>query len=104
MGQTLKSWWEVLKSRWTNAMPKFFKWVFRIFAFIGGLALAVNEGMVVAGAQPHEWWIDIYPYLIGTSAGAAFVAKMTQKYDEQGKPISGKKKEKENTVLDHDNF
>ena len=93
MGEQIKNTGNEIVSRWRNTMPKFFKWVFGVAAFIGGLAIAINEGMIAAGAQPHEWWLDIYPYLVGTSAGAAFCAKFTQTYPD---------KENHNTILDKD--
>ena len=98
-------WWLNIQQRWTNTMPKFFKWVFGVFSFIGGLAVAINEGLEVSHAQPHQWWIDVYPYLIGSSFGAAFVAKFTQTYGKDGKPIEkNKSEESSNTILDSDNF
>ena len=94
----------VLRTRWHNAMPKFFKVILCICALIGGTALAVNTAIVSGGGVTHEWWNEIYPYLIGIPAGAAFVAKFTQTYGKDGKPIDGKPHESNNTVLDHDNF
>jgi len=79
---------DVLRQRWSNAMPKFFRWVCYISAFISGTALAVNTAIVAGGGTPHEWWSDIYPYLLGIPAGAAFVAKFTQNYDKNGNPVS----------------
>ena len=58
---------------------------------ISGTALAANEAMQLAGATPHEWWADLFPYLVGVPAGMAFVAKFTQTYPKST-----------NTVLDKD--
>ena len=77
----------VLRQRWSNAMPKFFKRVCWLSALVGGTALAVNTAITSGGGTTHEWWNDIYPYLLGVPAGAAFVAKFTQNYDRDGKPI-----------------
>ena len=77
----------VLRQRWSNAMPKFFKKVCWLSALVGGTALAVNTAIMSGGGSTHEWWQDIYPYLIGIPAGAAFVAKFTQNYDHDGNPI-----------------
>ena len=96
-------WTEVLKERWTTSMPKFFKVILCICALISGTALAVNTAILAGGGVPHEWWNDIYPYLLGIPAGAAFVAKFTQTYGKDGEPV-GKKKENTNTVLDKDDF
>lgn len=78
---------QVLRQRWSAAMPKFFRVVCWLSALVGGTALAVNTAIMSGGGQTHEWWQDIYPYLIGIPAGAAFVAKFTQNYDKNGEPI-----------------
>lgn len=78
---------DVLRQRWSNAMPKFFRKVCWICALVSGTALAVNTAITAGGGVPHEWWSDIYPYLLGIPAGAAFVAKFTQNYDRDGNPI-----------------
>lgn len=100
------AWWLTVKQRWTNTMPKFFKVILYICALVGGTALAVNTAITSGGGVTHEWWNELYPYLIGVPAGAAFVAKFTQSYGKDGKPISGKEQEQEshNTVLDKDDF
>ena len=99
-------WWLNVQHRWTNTMPKFFRVICYICALVSGTALAVNTAIVDGGGVPHEWWVDIYPYLLGIPAGAAFVAKFTQTYGKDGKPIEGKPQEPEsgNTILDKDNF
>lgn len=74
-----------LRRRWRNHMPVFFRRLFWICSLISGTALAVNTAIVAGGGTPHEWWQDIYPYLLGFPAGIAFAAKFTQQY--QGKPI-----------------
>lgn len=65
------------RGRWRGAMPRFFKVIAVVCSLVSGTALAVNTAMTAAGAQPHEWWIDIYPYLVGIPAGMAFVSKFT---------------------------
>lgn len=82
---------DVLKARWTNAMPKFFRTVCWLSALVGGTALAVNTAITSGGGTTHEWWNDIYPYLLGIPAGAAFVAKFTQNYDKHGNPVKHEK-------------
>ena len=74
-----------LRRRWRNHMPVFFRRLFWICSLISGTALAVNTAITAGGGTPHEWWQDIYPYLLGFPAGIAFAAKFTQQY--QGKPI-----------------
>ena len=83
----MKKFWTTIKSRWRNAMPKFFSRVCWTCSLISGSALAANEAMQVAGIQPHQWWLDVAPYLIGVPAGMAFAAKFSQKYDKNGEPI-----------------
>lgn len=74
-----------LKHRWKNAMPRFFCNICWTGALISGTALAINTAVTAGGGTTPVWWDDIYPYLLGIPAGAAFVAKFTQQYD--GKPI-----------------
>ena len=85
--KTMKDFWKELKTRWQNAMPKFFKRMMWICGLISGTALAAHESMALAGIQPHDWWIDIEPYLVAVPAGAMFACKFTQNYDRDGKPI-----------------
>lgn len=97
-------WWLNIQHRWTNTMPKFFRVVCGICALVSGTALAVNTAITAGGGVPHEWWTDIYPYLLGIPAGAAFVAKFTQTYGKDGKPVDKSEEESKNTVLDKDDF
>lgn len=85
--KTMKDFWKELKTRWQNAMPKFFRRMMWICGLISGTALAAHESMALAGIQPHDWWIDIEPYLVAVPAGAMFACKFTQNYDRDGKPI-----------------
>ena len=85
--KTMKDFWKELKTRWQNAMPKFFRRMMWICGLISGTALAAHESMALAGIQPHDWWIDIEPYLVAVPAGAMFACKFTQNYDRDGKPV-----------------
>ena len=78
-----------IRHRWQNAMPRFFACICWTGTLISGTALAVNTAITAGGGTPHEWWTDIYPYLLGVPAGMAFVAKFTQNYDQNGKPVEG---------------
>ena len=78
---------KTLKSRWRNTMPRFFRNICWCCTLISGTALAVNTAITAGGGMTHEWWNDIYPYLLGIPAGMAFVAKFTQGYDDNGNPI-----------------
>lgn len=86
--KTIQDFWQELCSRWRNAMPRFFKRMMWICGLISGSALAANEAMTVAGIQPHEWWTDVLPYLVGVPAGVMFACKFTQSYDRDGHPLA----------------
>lgn len=79
---------DVLKQRWSNAMPKFFRRMMWVCGLISGTALAANGSMELAHIQPHQWWIDVVPYLVAVPAGAMFACKFTQNYDKNGNPVS----------------
>ena len=93
-----------IKGRWQNAMPRFFRNICWIGTLISGTAIAINTAITSGGGVAHEWWNEIYPYLLGVPAGAAFVAKFTQQYS--GQPIDGSKQQEADgevrTVLDRD--
>ena len=98
-------WWLTIRQRWSNTMPKFFKVILCVSALVSGTALAVNTAITAGGGVTHEWWNELYPYLLGIPAGAAFVAKFTQTYGKDGEPVGKcKKEEKGHTILDQDNF
>ena len=50
------------KSRWSRKMPKFFRIIMWVCGFVSGTALAVNTAIMAAGAQPHDWWVNIFPH------------------------------------------
>ena len=85
--KTISDFWQEMRARWHNAMPRFFKRLMWICGLISGSALAANEAMTVAGIQPHEWWTDVLPYLVGVPAGVMFACKFTQSYDRDGHPL-----------------
>lgn len=86
--KTMKDFWKEMKTRWQNAMPRFFKRMMWICGLISGTALAAHESMELAHIQPHAWWLDIEPYLVAVPAGAMFACKFTQIYDRDGNPVS----------------
>lgn len=96
MGEEIKSTGNEAVKRWQKKMPKFFRMMMWICALISGTALAVNTAILAAGAQPHEWWQEIFPYLIGVPAGGMFICKFTCDGGFRDKAIS------QNTVLDKD--
>ena len=93
-------WWLTIRQRWSNTMPKFFKVIMCVSALVSGTAIAVNTAITTGGGVPHEWWNNLYPYLLGIPAGAAFVAKFTQTYGKDGEPVDKNNR----TVLDKDDF
>lgn len=97
-----------VEHRWRNAMPKFFRIIFWVCSLISGTAIAINSAIIAGGGTAHEWWQEIYPYLIGIPAGMAFACKFTQTYGTDGKPIDydehRKAESKGKTVLDKDDF
>ena len=100
MGEEIRTFKKEAKKRWVNKMPKFFRLIMYACAFVAGLALSVNTAITLGGGVPHEWWNDIYPYLLGIPAGAAFCAKFTVDGGFRDKSMD---KLNKNTILDHDN-
>ena len=74
-----------LRNRWKSETPKFFKNIIRIGVSISGVAIAIHMAIEAAGAVEPQWWITIYPYIVGLPAGMAATAKLTRDYgiDEQ---------------------
>ena len=62
-------------SRWRATTPKFFKNIVVLGSGVSIVAVAIHTA---AAATPPEWWIKIYPYLVGAAAGMAAVAKLTR--------------------------
>jgi hypothetical protein len=102
--KNIKRFFKTIRRRWKNAMPKFFRVVFWVCSLISGTALAINTAIVAGGGTTHEWWNDIYPYLLGFPAGIAFAAKFTQQYN--GKPVDyrdhRRAERKGETILDEE--
>lgn len=109
-------WWKEAKARWKARTPKVFKRVQRACAFIATVALGINSFCAMGGAIMPEWWITVYPYLLGACAALWAGYQFTQQYDNDGKPImpdvkpttkrkkKSAKKESKNTILDRDDF
>jgi len=101
MGEQIKNTGNEIVERWQEKMPKFFRWMMYICAFVAGLALSVNTAITLGGGTTHEWWNDIYPYLLGVPAGAAFCAKFTVDGGMREKALDNLNK---NNILDKDDF
>ena len=97
MGEELRKTSNEAIKRWKERMPKFFRWMMYLCACISGTALAANTAILAAGAQPHEWWSDLFPYLIGVPAGVMFACKFTVDGGFRDKAM-----ENHNTILDKD--
>ena len=85
----MNQFWTTLKSRWQNAMPKFFKWMFTAGITMSGTAVAVQEALVHYNIEPDAWWLVAYKYLIGIGVGMATASKFTQTYNKDGEPVTG---------------
>lgn len=77
MGEKIRKSGNMLKNRWTEKMPAFFRRIMVVCVCIVGTAFGVNTMLNFAGATPHQWWTDIYPLLIGVPTGMAIVCKLT---------------------------
>lgn len=99
MGEQLKRTGNEAVKRWKERMPRFFRYLMYLCAMVAGTAIAVNASLTSFGATPHEWWVDIYPYLIGVPVGMGFCCKFTVDGGFRDKMV-----EKHNTILEHDNF
>ncbi|MBQ8713087.1 MAG: hypothetical protein IJ551_09770 [Prevotella sp.] len=66
-----------IMQRWHQKMPRFFYWLVVVAAGVGGAAVAINTIIPATGGTLHEWWTDLYPYVLGTCIGIVFVCKFT---------------------------
>ena len=69
---------QTVKNRWRASTPTFFKTILKIGLSISAIALAVHLAISTAGAMEPQWWLNVYPYLVGIPAGMAAVAKLTR--------------------------
>ena len=65
-------------NRWRATTPKFFKNIVVVGSSVSIVAVAIHTAMMAAAATPPDWWVKIYPYLVGAAAGMAAVAKLTR--------------------------
>lgn len=77
MGEQIRQTGNELVERWHKKMPRFFYWLVVIACGIGGTAFAINAGVPLLGGTLHQWWTDIYTYIIGACIGIVFVCKFT---------------------------
>lgn len=102
MGEAIKNTGNELKERWHQKMPRFFRWLMYACALVAGTAFCVNTALITSGAQPHEWWINIYPYMVGIPVGMAFCAKFTCDGGFREKGMETLDKNTGRTILDKD--
>lgn len=76
----MKKVFNIIIERWKAQMPVFFKWIMGIGTSVAAIALAIQMALDSGGATIPEWWVKVYPYLIGIGAGMTASAKFTQKH------------------------
>lgn len=79
-----------LHDRWKAKTPLLFSRIIKIAMSIGVTAAAIQTALMELGVESPEWWVKVLPYLVGAGAGASAVAKLTQQYDKDNKPIKDK--------------
>lgn len=82
----MRAFCRLMRGRWTATMPRLFKLISVVCAFVSGAALAVNTALDVGHASAPEWWNRIYAFLLGAPALVMFALKFTRDYDADGLP------------------
>lgn len=77
MGEKIKNTSNEALQRWHQKMPRFFYWIVVIAVGIGTTAFAINTAVPALGGTLHEWWQDIYSYIIGGCVGVVAACKFT---------------------------
>lgn len=77
MGETIRQTGSEAVKRWHERMPRFFQRIVILCAIVVVTAFTVNTALTVAGAEPHDWWRDAYPLLIGVPIGMIVICKLT---------------------------
>ena len=63
--------------RWHRKMPRFFYWLTVIASGVLFVAVTIHLTVESSGANHVAWWQDVYPYIVGASAGVIAVCKFT---------------------------
>lgn len=77
MGEQIKKTGNEAVQRWHQKMPRFFYWLVVIACGIGGTAFAINSGVPALGGTLHDWWHEVYDYIISACIATVFVCKFT---------------------------
>lgn len=99
MGEKIKR--SEIVERWNKKMPRFFYWVSVVAMGVLFVSVTIHFTVESAGAMHVDWWQEIYPYLVGASAGVIAISKFTVAggYKKMNPDkIDGK------TILDKDDF
>ena len=75
--------YKTIKDRWKAESPILFKRITSIGCTISAIAISVNLALAASGANEPQWWVNIFPYLVGIPAGMAAVAKLTKENGRQ---------------------
>lgn len=81
--ERIKNLFKTIKDRWNSKSPKLFKRITNIGCSVSAIAISVNLALVASGANEPQWWVNIFPYLVGIPAGMAAVAKLTKENGRQ---------------------
>ena len=77
MGEQIIKQGNELKGRWMGKMPRFFRQLVVLCACVIAIAFAINSGVPALGGTLHDWWTDIYTYIIGGCIGIIVTSKLT---------------------------
>lgn len=81
-----------LKDRWQAKTPLIFSRIIKLAVGVSTVSIAIQTALSTINADIPEWWSASLPYFVGAGAGAASVAKLTQQYDRNNRPIRKKRK------------
>ena len=81
-----------LRDRWQAKTPLIFSRIIKLAVGISTVSVAIQTALSAINADTPEWWSVSLPYFVGAGAGAASVAKLTQQYDRNRRPIRRKRK------------
>ncbi len=77
MGEQIRNTGNEIKGRWMGKMPRFFRRLVVICICIIVIAFSINSGVPALGGTLHEWWGDIYTYILSACIGIIVTCKLT---------------------------